>query len=214
MTDGIDSVKILILILKQEHPQSSLRSAGLLVQAVLWYEEIKGIFIALGVPDEEIEPYADDYVNRIYLLKIKNTFLYFFSNFFNTLYNRTLLIFWGYTSGYIFRFFVLHFFLGLLYTPFRPIQESQNMRNKSETPQPSVYPATLKHDRLLFHNSRILHPFPNQDYKKNNPFYIVERMINQSPTTEHKIITNKTITVTDSRLIILVFFYLSKVGYA
>lgn len=112
MTDGIDSVKLLILILKQDHPQSSLRSAGLLVQAVLWYEEIKGIFIALGVPNEEIEPYADDYVNRIYLLKIKNTLLYFLSNFFNTLYDRLTLIFWGYTSGYISRFFVLHFSLG------------------------------------------------------------------------------------------------------
>jgi hypothetical protein len=108
----IDPIKLLVLILKQDYPTAQLNSAGLLVQAVLWYEEIKALFIVLGVPNNDLEEYTNDYVNRIYLLKIKNTLLYFFPNLFNTLYNRLDFILWGYTTGHSIHFSFLHFSLG------------------------------------------------------------------------------------------------------
>jgi hypothetical protein len=107
----IDSIAILILLLKSEKG-GLLNSGGLLIQASIWYQDIEGIFQALGVPEHDIKPYVEDYINRIYLLKIKNTFLYFLPYFLYTLYNRPLFIFWGHTTGSIFRFFVLHVFSG------------------------------------------------------------------------------------------------------
>lgn len=107
----IDSIHILILLLK--HGQGGLlNSAGLLVQACIWYHEIQGIFRILDVPEKDIEPYVEDYINRIYLLKIKNTLLYSLPYFLYILHNRNNLIFWGYTTGYIVHFFFLHFSLG------------------------------------------------------------------------------------------------------
>lgn len=107
----VDSIHILILLLKAEQG-GSLNSGGLLVQACIWYQEIQDIFRTLGVPEHDIEPYVEDYINRVYLLKIKNTFLYFLPYFLYTLHNRHNFIFGGYTTGYISRFFFLHVSLG------------------------------------------------------------------------------------------------------
>lgn len=72
----ISIIKTLIFILYQEKPEFNLRSGGLLVQAVHWHHEIKDMFRILGVPENEIDYYTEDYVNRVYMLKIKNTILY------------------------------------------------------------------------------------------------------------------------------------------
>jgi hypothetical protein len=72
----IDIIKILMLILKQDRPEFNLKSGGLLFQAVLWHTEIQDMFRILGVAEQDITPYVEDYVNRIYLLKIKQVILY------------------------------------------------------------------------------------------------------------------------------------------
>ena len=66
---------MLMFILNQEG--SSFDNGGFLFQAVLRLEEIRDIFRLLNIPEEDIEYYAEDYVNRLYLLKIKNIILYF-----------------------------------------------------------------------------------------------------------------------------------------
>jgi len=73
----ISIIKTLIFILQQEKPEFNLRSGGLIVQAVHWHHEIKDMFRIIGVPENDINLYTEDYVNRVYMLKIKNTMLYF-----------------------------------------------------------------------------------------------------------------------------------------
>lgn len=103
----IDTIRILMVLLLADIPEANYLSGGILFRAVKWHEEIKSMFSMLGVPEEYIEKYAEDYAARLYMLKLKNIILYSpflflsFSNFLDTFNFRHSLVFWGYTSGSI-----------------------------------------------------------------------------------------------------------------
>jgi hypothetical protein len=77
-----EPLRLLITLLADKHPGVSTRSC-LLVKATMWYEEIKSMFSYLGVPDEYLDKYADDYIIRLYMLKIKDIIIYFYKSFFS-----------------------------------------------------------------------------------------------------------------------------------
>lgn len=58
----ISSIKKLMAILPHSH--------NILVQAALRLDEIRDIFRVLNAREDEIEHLAEDYVSRLYLLKI------------------------------------------------------------------------------------------------------------------------------------------------
>lgn len=78
-----------MFIINQEAPTYNFKNGGFLFQAVLRLEEIRDIFRSLNICEEDIEYYAEDYVNRLYLLKIKNIILYLPIRFLITLIGST-----------------------------------------------------------------------------------------------------------------------------
>ena len=73
----IEVIKILMFMIKMDLTWVRVQNTNLLIQAVAMHNEIKDMFRILGVPEIELEGYAEDYVNRIYLQRINKIIIYF-----------------------------------------------------------------------------------------------------------------------------------------
>ena len=76
----IESIHLLILLLRQMQPNFPITSGGLLIQAMEWKAEIADMFRILGIPPHEIEDYVDDYIDRLYMHRIKRILIYLISS--------------------------------------------------------------------------------------------------------------------------------------
>lgn len=66
----------MLVVLTMYGSERAYEDYNVLYEAVKWHHEIRDMFSYLGIPETEVEKYTEDYVTRLYMLKIKNVVIY------------------------------------------------------------------------------------------------------------------------------------------
>ena len=67
MKKGIKYIQLLALLIAKDEPHFT--EVELLINSIVWLQEIRGIFSDSGCPPALVEQYAKDYIEQYYIYK-------------------------------------------------------------------------------------------------------------------------------------------------